>query len=166
VLTFAPGETTKSVSVAVIGDALYEVNEKFYVNLSEPVNAVIVDGQGVATITNDDPKPSLVISDVSKAEGDLGSTGFAFTVRLSTVSGATTRAAFATTDGTATSGSDYTAKSGTVSIAAGQVTKTIVIRVTGDTLREANETFSVTLSNPTNAILSDATGLGTILDSD
>src|SRR5690606_37058422 len=53
-LTFAPGETTKTIAVPVVGDTAIEPNETFFVNLSNPTNATIADGQGIGTITNDD----------------------------------------------------------------------------------------------------------------
>jgi chitinase len=72
----------------------------------------------------------------------------------------------ATTNGSARAGNDYTAKRGTVTIAAGQLTNTIVVNVTGDTLGEANETFFVDLSSPVHADIADARGIGTILNND
>ena len=53
-LTFAPGETTKTVTVTVKGDITDEANETFVVNLSNPINATIADGQGQGTITDND----------------------------------------------------------------------------------------------------------------
>jgi len=64
-LTFTPGQTSKTVTVAVKGDALDEANETFQVNLSAATNATIADGQGIGTITDDDPTPSLAINDVT-----------------------------------------------------------------------------------------------------
>ena len=81
-LTFAPGETSKTITVLVNGDRLGEPNETFFVNLSSPTNATIADGQGVGTIVDDEPRIS--ISDVTKAEGKKGQTTlFTFTVTLS-----------------------------------------------------------------------------------
>ena len=57
-LTFAPGETTQTITVPVNGDVLDEADETFFVNLSSPVNATIADGQGVGTITDDDAAPT------------------------------------------------------------------------------------------------------------
>jgi hypothetical protein len=58
-LTFAPHETSRQVTVLVNGDTLDEAEETFFVNLSNPVNATIADGQGIGTITDDDPEPAL-----------------------------------------------------------------------------------------------------------
>jgi chitinase len=73
---------------------------------------------------------------------------------------------YTTSPGTAISGVDYTAKTGTVTIPAGQVEATVTIAVRADAAKEADETFMVTLSAPTNAILVRATGTGTILNDD
>ena len=71
-LTFTPGQTSKQVTVQVKGDLLDEANETYFVNLSNPSNATIADGQGVGTITDDDPLPSLSINDVTIVEGNTG----------------------------------------------------------------------------------------------
>jgi Calx-beta domain len=63
-LTFAPGETSKTITVPVNGDRLPEPNETFFVNLGNATNATIADGQGVGTIADDDAEPALTINDV------------------------------------------------------------------------------------------------------
>ncbi|MEO6183672.1 MAG: M36 family metallopeptidase, partial [Verrucomicrobiota bacterium] len=55
VVTFAPGQTNKTISVAVKGDALHELAETLFVNLSTPTNGLLLDAQAVGAITNDDP---------------------------------------------------------------------------------------------------------------
>lgn len=82
------------------------------------------------------------------------------------VSGLSTTVSYATADGTATAGSDYTAASGTATIPAGSTTTTITVSVIGDTTNEPDETFTVTLSSPVNATIATATGTGTILNDD
>src|SRR5262249_44381799 len=57
--TFAPGQTTQTITVPVNGDTLGEANETFLVNLSNPSGAAIANGQGVGVILNDDPTPAL-----------------------------------------------------------------------------------------------------------
>ena len=73
---------------------------------------------------------------------------------------------YASSNNTATAGSDYTAASGTVTIAAGETSATFNVPVSADTLDEASETATMTLSSPTNATISDATGTLTIVDDD
>ena len=164
-ITFAPGETSKTISIAVLGDRLAEPNENFSVNLSTN-DAFIQDGQGIGTILDDEPRIS--ISDVSKYEGNSGTTQFVFTVTLSSAYDQAVTVNYATADGTATvANHDYQAQSGTITFAPGQTTQTITILVNGDTRKESNEWFAVNLSSPsTNALLSDSQGIGWILNDD
>ena len=167
VFTIPAGQTSVTVSVPVSGDTTFEASETFFVNLSLPTNATLVDSQGLGTITNDDVAPTLSINDVSVTEGNSGNTTANFTLTLSTVSGVATSVTVNTSNGTATAGSDYT---GTVNqvftIPAGQTTLAVSIPVSGDTTHEANETFNVNLSNPVNATISDALGVATIQNDD
>ncbi len=170
-LTFAAGETSKVITIAVSGDTLVEGNETFFVNLSNASGASITDGQGLGTITNDDapPVPGISISDVSANEGNSGSRTFVFTVSLSSASASAVTVNFATANGTATSGGtnrDYNSTSGTLTIPAGATSRTISVTVRGDRRSEANETFFLNLSNAVGATLLDNQGLGTILNDD
>ena len=165
-LNFAPGVTTQTVSVAVLGDTVAEPNETFAVNLSGAVNATLADSQGLGTILDNDAVPSLTINDVSVTEGNSGSVNAVFTVSLSAASGLPVSVAYATANGSATAGSDYTAKTGTLNFAPGVTTQTVSVAVLGDTVAEPNETFAVNLSGAVNATLADSQGLGTILDND
>lgn len=166
-LSFAANETSKTVTVAVNGDTASEVNETFFVNLSNASGATIADSQGVGTIRNDDGLPGLAISDVTKFEGQRGSTSFTFTATLSYASANTVTVYYVTADGSAkTSDKDYTAASGTLTFNPGEISKTITVSVRGDTKVEPDETFFVNLSSPTNAILADSQGLGTIRNDD
>ena len=165
-LSFAPGQLSKPITVSVRGDLLDEVNETFSVTLSAPVNATLADGQGLGTITDNDPPPSLSINNMTVTEVDAGTVNATLTVRLSAASGKTVSVHYATANGTASSASDYVAKSGTVTFTAGQTTKTIVIAVRGDAVHEANETFVVNLSAAINAIIADTQGQVTIINDD
>jgi hypothetical protein len=99
-------------------------------------------------------------------EGNSGTTAFNFTVSLSAASSQTVSVNFATANGTATAGEDYTAASGTLTFAPGEVNKTLTVQVNGDALIEGNETFTVNLSNASNATIAIAEGTGTILNDD
>src|SRR5262249_9285223 len=134
--------------------------------LSNPSNAILADNQGIGTINNDDPLPDLSINDVAVTEGNSGTTNAVFTVSLSAASGRTVTVNFATTNGTATAGSDYAATNGTLTFAPGTMTRPITVRVNGDALNESDETFFVNLSTAVNASLSDTQGLGTIVNDD
>ena len=160
-LTFAPGQTSKSILVAVRGDRLGEVNENFFVKLSGAKNAKISDVQGVVTIVDNEPRIS--IGDVSGVDGNSGTTLFTFTVSLSAAYDEAVTIDFATADGTAKAGYDYVATSGTLTFAAGETTKTITVEVIGDNTSEEEETFFVNLSGAsTNALVIDGQGLGRI----
>ncbi|MDQ3665657.1 MAG: hypothetical protein M3410_03485 [Acidobacteriota bacterium] len=165
-LTFNPGETSKTFNVTINGDTLFEANETFFVDLSNPVNANITQGRATGTITNDDPPPSISINDVSQAEGNSGTTNFTFTVTLSAISGLPATVNYATADGTATAGSDYQSTSGALTFDPGQTSKQIMVAVNGDTQNEADETFLVNLSSPSNSTIAKAQGVGTILNDD
>ena len=166
-LTFNPGDLTKNVDVTVNGDTLFEVNETFVLNLSNPINVVITDAQGTGTILDDDTAPTVSINDVSITEGNSGTKNASFTVSLSTLSGATTTVDYTTADGTTTAGSDYVAVVGaTLSIPAGNPSGALNIVIKGDTVTEPDETFFVNLSNPGNATILDGQGQGTIQNDD
>jgi Calx-beta domain/FG-GAP-like repeat len=165
-VTFLPTETTKTITIAIIGDRVAEANENFFVNLTTG-DAFIADGQGVGTIVDNEPRIS--INSVQKVEGNgKGTTLFVFTVTLSVAYDQPVTVNFATADGSASvADHDYQAKSGTLTFAPGETTKTISIAVYGDKKNEGNEYFAVNLSGASsNALLVDATGIGTILNDD
>jgi hypothetical protein len=165
--TFAIGATSTTVNVPILGDTTFEPNETFVLNLSAPVNATIADAQATVTIINDDAAlPTLSIGNASTTEGNSGSTTATFTVTLSAAATNTVTVSYATANVTATAGSDYTAASGSLSFPAGTTSRTFNVNVTGDTLDENDETYAVNLSNPVNATLADAQGVGTIVDND
>ena len=167
VLSFPVGTTSQPISVVVHGDALNEADETFGVTLSGAVNATLGTGTGVGTILNDDPLPSLTINDVTRVEGDAGSTNSVFTMTLSEPSGRPVSVHYATADGSATvAGGDYGATSGTLTFAPGVIVQTITVPVVGNTVPEANETFNVNLTVPANVTIADAVGVGTILNDD
>ncbi|HEY1070305.1 MAG TPA: putative Ig domain-containing protein [Thermomonas sp.] len=164
--TIPTGSSTYTFTVQVNGDTANEPSETFFVNVTNVINAVVVDGQGVGTIANDDPLPSLSINDVTVVEGDSGTTNAVFTVTLSAASGQTVTVNYASADGTATQPADYTNTSGTLTFTPGQTTRTITVPVIGETVPEANETFFVNLNSATNATISDNQGIGTITNDD
>ncbi len=167
-LTFPRGTTAQTITVVVNSEALNEPLETFFVNLSNPANATISDNQGQGTITDDDPPPSISITDVTVTEGDTPQArgNAVFTVTLSAASGQTVTVDYATADDLASAGSDYMASAGTLTFSPGATTQTIAVVVNGETLDEPHETFFINLSNPTNATIADNQGRGTITDDD
>ena len=112
--------------------------------------------------------PTLSINDVTQVEGNSGTTTFSFTVSLSAPAPAAgVTVSYATSSDSATSSVDFIATSGTATVASGATSTTLSVLVTGDTALEINETFLVTLSNPSaNAAIGDASGTGTITNDD
>jgi ELWxxDGT repeat protein len=166
-LTFAPGETSKTIAVRINGDRVGEPNETFVLNLSGATNATIADGQGAGTILDDEPRIS--ISDVTQIEGKRAQTTlFTFTVTLSAAYDQPVTVSFQTVNGTAkTSNNDYVARTGTLTFAPGETTKTITIQVKGDNKRESDEYFYLDLSgNSSNSLFAKNRGIGTILNDD
>jgi Calx-beta domain/Domain of unknown function (DUF4114)/von Willebrand factor type D domain len=143
-VTFAPGETTKAVNVAVTGDELYEADESFKLNLSEAVNATISTSSATGTIVNDDlPVISLAVTDADAAE-PANSGQFTLTRTGITTADLTVNYTLA---GTATNGTDYQALTNTVTFKAGSSTATIDINTIDDNIYEGNETVILTLAD-------------------
>ncbi len=164
-LTIPAGQTSKTFTVAVNGDRLAEPSERFAVTLSAPTNASIGDGFGVGTIIDDEPRIS--INNVSKQEGNGKTSLFTFTVSLSAAYDQSVSVSYATANGTATAGADYQSKTGTLTFAPGELTKTITIMILGDKQKEANETFFLDLFGPSsNVLMAVARGIGSIFNDD
>ena len=166
-VTFAPGETTKTVVVIVYGDIAVEANETVTLTLNNAAGATITRGAGVGTIVNDDvPTPALSIGNVNKSEGRSGVTLFTFTVTLSAPSATGVWVNWTTAGGTATVGTDFKMAGGTLYFAPGATTATITVEVYGDRTRESDEVFYIDLLGATGADIANARGVGTILNDD
>jgi chitinase len=164
--SIAAGQTSTTFSVTVSGDTTLEANETFFANVSNVSGAVVGDGQGLATITNDDG-PMLSVNDPVVAEGNSGTKVMTFTVRLSAASTGPVTFNIATANGTAGAGSDYVARSLVgQSIPAGQTTRAFAVTINGDTTVEGNETLTANVAEVTGATVADGTGLGKILNDD
>ena len=165
-LSFAPGETSKTVSVPVVSDSLDENSEYFYLYLGSPGNAYLVESYGVATVLDDDSAPLISIGEGAVQEPESGTAAMNFPVTLSAPSLNTVTVNYGTSDGNATAPGDYVATNGTLTFSPGQTTKTIAVAVVGDTVTEANEYISIYLNSATNAGLRDSSTYGTIWDTD
>ena len=142
-VTFAPGETTQTITVNVVGDTVLESAETFNVTLSNPINAEIDVPQAIGTILDDEVR-SLTISDRVIIEGGAGT----FTVTLSSPAANPITVNFATVDGTATAGLDYVPTGGVLTFNSGEQSKTITVQTIPDDVPDDGETFTVTLSSP------------------
>jgi hypothetical protein len=170
-LSFAPNQPSQTLTIPVCGDGVREGNEQFEVRLSGESNASVQDRTGVGTITDDEPLPALsIVAAVQTAERDTA----VFIVALSGPPTAQSVSVnFATAPGTASAGTscpvkgilsvDYVTQVGTLSFAPSVTTRQIRVPICSDrSIGEHNETFTVTLSNPVNATISQAVGTGTI----
>ena len=166
-VTFAARATEATVTVPLLGDALDEHTETFWLRLASPVGATIADGTATGTIDDDDPLPEITIADAAATEGAPVS----FEVRLTPFSGRTVTVPWTTEArppgaGAASPGSDYTAASGTLTFAPGTTTARVEVATLPDDVSEADETFLVQLGTPANAALDDSTASGVIFDDD
>ena len=165
-LTFSAGEITKTIDVPVLEDGSPEEDETFTVTLSDAVNVTIGDGTGTGTIQDDDPVPTaLSIEDVEGLESS-GALEFPVTLTGDREAMTTVTVDYATSDGTGTAGSDYTEMSATLTFATDVTRQTIRVPLLDDETDEPDETFVVTLSNSSGAMLDDSEATGTIRDND
>ncbi len=164
-LSFAPGETERSVTIAVIDDALDEADETFLVQLGEAENATVADGEATGTITDEDQTPLITIADASVVEssGDIG-----FLVTLDGPSGRPISVVCRSADGTAIADDDYIEEIGVLRFEPGETQKTISMEVLDDAVDEDTEQFLLNLSEPTNVRLAAevVSAVGTIKDDD
>ena len=153
-LTFAPGQTTRPITVQVNGDPQFESNETFVVNLSGATNASISKTQGTGTIVNDDnmPPPTLQFSQASTSVQEA-LTSLSVTVTRTGDTSGTTTVDYKTVDGTATQKGDFEYAAGTLTFAPGDTSKSVLILINEDMYAEGNENLSIALSNPSGATL-------------
>jgi chitinase len=171
-LNFPSGVATRKVRVTINNDTTYEggagVDQNFTLRLNPVRNARGVAANLIAlgAIEDNDAAPTISIADASVAEGNTGSANQNLTVTLSNASDEVITVDFDSANATATAGTDYTALNNTLTIPVRTTTATIALPVLGDALDEANETLTVTLSNPDNATIADANATVTITDDD
>lgn len=163
---FNPGTTTQQVRIPLVGDLINEGVETFVLNLSNPTNVTLALTRATAIILDNDPQPEILISDASFPERDSGNSNATFRIVLSAPSSRAVSVNFTTVNGTALSGSDYTARSGTVTWPAGTTDQAITVPILGDTVPEPNESFIIVLSRPIDGVLNQVTALGIILNDD
>lgn len=168
-VTIPANTLSASFSVPIVRDTVIEPNEILVVSAyGEPFACDISAASAQGTIVDDDAVlPVATIADLSLNEGNTGTTNATLSVTLDAPAPAGgVQIAYASVDGSAVAGSDYTAVSNTLTIAAGQQVGTIIVPVLGDSSVEVDETFAVNLSAPVNATLGDAQAQVTILNDD
>jgi Ca2+-binding RTX toxin-like protein len=165
-LNFAVGETSKTITVDVIGDKTFELDETLSVTLTNPrpeeapASAKIVTNLAAVKIVNDDSVPTISVDNITVSEGNTG----AFNVTLSNPSYQKITVDYSIIDGTAKVNSDYTATAytGTLTFNPGDIAKTIDVTALFDNQFENPETFSVKLASSTNAGIKAGVGIATI----
>lgn len=155
-----PETQVRQINVQVAGDRLDEPSEDFRLLLS---GIEVADGEGIATILDDDPAPAAAVADPAAATEGATAT---FTVGLSAPSGRDVSVAFTTANASAIAGQDYTARAGTLTIPAGSTSGQIGVPLLDDGDDEPAETFELRLSSPGAATLGDAVAVATIVDND
>ncbi|MBD2693563.1 beta strand repeat-containing protein [Anabaena catenula] len=161
--TFAAGNNTAIIFVTPTEDIFYEGNETAILNLLTGTGYTVgASNSSTITIADNESQPQLTINDVTLTEGNSGTKTANFAVTFSNPSTKTITVAYQTSNISATAGSDYVAKTGTITFNPGETSKTVSVVINGDTVVEADETFKVTLNTPVNATIADGEGIGTI----
>ena len=161
-LTFAPSDTFKQIEVLIKDDTIYTGNRDFTVTLSSPTGGVTLGTPAIKTVTiiDDETKPPTVQFQSGSSSGNEATTPAVFTVTLSAIPTLTVTVSYATADGTATAGSDYTSTSGVLTFIPGfpnQTSQTIAVPIIYNAAVEGSETFTVTLLAASNATLGTPT---------
>jgi acetyl esterase/lipase len=164
-LTFADGETSKSISIPLIDDAVGETDESFTFTISSPSGTIIGSPASAAITIADDDLPAVTIFDANALEGDTGLTTVAVPLRLSVPSAAVVAVSYSMTRGT-TSDDDFIASTGTVTFEPGETSKSIPILVRGDNVPEDDEFFDVDITKVTNCVTANGRAKVMILNDD
>jgi hypothetical protein len=161
-LTILPGETAASINIQIKGDTLYENNESLSIVAGTATNGTPTRQSATGTILNDDPAPSMTVTNTVVTEGTEDVDFFAwFQVRLSAASGAPVTFQWSTAAGTATAGIDYTESSNTSVIPPGDRNFWIAVPVLGDNLSDGDETFDLHIPGASGASVPAAGLTGT-----
>ncbi|MDD1457444.1 hypothetical protein MEN95_21380, partial [Dolichospermum sp. ST_sed7] len=166
-LTFNPGESVKTFTIDINNDTVYEGNETFKVNLSNPTNGAVL-GQNVSTITLTETPPVLAFSQPTFIFKEDGTGATQITVTRTGSVDNTVSATISLTNGKAVAPDDYNNSAITVTFAPGETSKVVKIPLVDDIKFEENEDLTLTLSNPTNSAIlgTQTTAKLTIQDND
>ncbi len=162
-ITILNGATTGSVTFTIKDDTVYEGDESAALTIGSPSGGITLGAvtSQTVTIADNEPVPSLSLQAASAPESAGTMT---FTVQRTGASELASTFHYATSDGTAVAGADYTAASGTGTIIAGAASTTVPVAITQDTVTEPDETFDLTIDTPVNATIADGVKTGTIID--
>ncbi len=150
-LTFAPGETSKTILVPINNDTISEDPETFRVTLNDPSPGSIIGtpGSAIVTIIDDDVQSIVQFSPANYTVSELGGTVTVMVVASRQGNpNNTLTVQYRTYSGTALEGADYVGTSGTLTFGPGETSKPITVQILNDNLIESTENFFVALSNP------------------
>ncbi|HEY9907903.1 MAG TPA: DUF4347 domain-containing protein [Thermosynechococcaceae cyanobacterium] len=166
-LTFASGETSKTVIIPIADDAIIEGTETFNFAMDATTGAALgVARTATLTVLDDDAAPTIDFAQPNFNVNEDNGTA-TVTLRRSGNTSSPSSVQVTTSDGTALANSDYTAASGTVTFAIGETVKTFAVAILNDITGERNETINLTLSNAVGAgLATQTTTLLTIADDD
>ncbi len=166
-VSFNPGVTSQTISVTVNGDDIDEIDETFFVVLSNGINALILDGSATVTITDDDTV-SLAIASATSHTEDAGTVANGVRVTMTGISSRPVSVDFDSIDGTAIAGTDYVGVSGTLTWPAGTTGDQVSpLTISDDNVDEVTETFTIVLSGATSgASIGTPVGTVSIVDND
>ena len=163
-LSFAAGESSKTISIPTVDDNSYKGTRAFTVSLSSPsTGTAIARATATVSIADNEVVPQLSISNATVVEGATAS----LTVTRSGQTSTAVSVNYATANGTAVAPGDYGATSGTLTFQPSETTKTIAVGTVDDSAYESTENFTVNLSGATaGAVINKAVGTITLTDND
>jgi hypothetical protein len=166
-LTFPAGTTNQTIRVPVLGDALYEVQERFLVRLDSPSEALLGDAEGRCSIAEEETEPRLVVEDLAVRETNGSDAVTArVSVQLTGQHSQDVAVTYFTQDGSARRVGDYLAQRGQLVFRVGETQHWVLVPIVADQRPEPTETFSIVLTNSLGVAISRPAGVVTILDDD
>jgi len=166
IVAFPPGSRLEVFEFQLHPDNIAEFNETIRIELSNPDAGTLGNALAQVLVIDDDPTPTVSVSEAWLTEPTGSNSNLQFRVRLSGPSTQPVRVSYSTRNATATAGVDYLARIGTLVIPPGDTEAVLGVTILGDALAEPDEHFSIVLRQPIHATLGTAEAVGQILDND